>query len=163
MDDPPSSKWEKMVSKRIKEWRLGLDLSALDIIVTDQLNRLGSHGLPLTRELIGVGSSALIYRYTVPGRGSEPMSLVARVIYPRQPYWKTKAEAAVMNLVRARNVPVPKVYQCSLTASDNPVGAEWILMEYMAGERLDDVFDSPEFTMDKKKRVIRDLRSTSER
>ncbi|EJT96463.1 hypothetical protein DACRYDRAFT_25716 [Dacryopinax primogenitus] len=85
------------------------------------------------------------------------MSLVARVIYPRQPYWKTKAEAAVMNLVRARNVPVPKVYQCSLTASDNPVGAEWILMEYMAGERLDDVFDSPEFTMDKKKRVIRDL------
>ncbi|KAF8498285.1 hypothetical protein JB92DRAFT_3125410 [Gautieria morchelliformis] len=55
--------------------------------------------------------------------------VVARVVLPVRESVKTEAEVATMALVRGLLV---------LQHAHNPVGAEWILMEYMPGTRLGD-------------------------
>lgn len=68
---------------------------------------------------------------------------------------KTEAEVAAMDMVRSRtNIPVPQVYlYCS--SPQNPVRAEWILMEYIRGETLGDCFGS--LTFQQKMRTATEL------
>ncbi|RIB15692.1 hypothetical protein C2G38_1910341, partial [Gigaspora rosea] len=49
------------------------------------------------------------------------------------PQWKTESEVAVMEYIRLNtHIPVPKVYYWN-SSVNNPVGAEYILMEYLPG------------------------------
>lgn len=67
--------------------------------------------------------------------------LIARLPYPlTQPKRLAVAsEVATMDLVRSHGIPVPLVYGYS-TNIDNPVGAEYILMEKVQGKSLGDVW-----------------------
>lgn len=67
--------------------------------------------------------------------------LIARLPYPMtQPKRLAVAsEVATTDLVRSHGLPVPQVYGYS-TDADNPVGAEYILMEKSRGKVLGDVW-----------------------
>ncbi|PYI02398.1 phosphotransferase enzyme family protein [Aspergillus sclerotiicarbonarius CBS 121057] len=58
-----------------------------------------------------------------------------------RPHFTTASEVATMDFLKnVLNLPVPKVYAWSSRASENPLGAEYILMEKQAGVVLTDVW-----------------------
>ncbi|KAK2795791.1 hypothetical protein FQN52_003641 [Onygenales sp. PD_12] len=60
-----------------------------------------------------------------------------------RPHFATASEVATMDFLRnVLNLPVPKVHAWSSRASENPVGAEYIIMEKQAGVVLSDVWES---------------------
>ncbi|CAG8704447.1 13569_t:CDS:2, partial [Dentiscutata heterogama] len=62
---------------------------------------------------------------------------IGRVVFPVYPQWKTKSEVAVMKYIYLNtNIPVPKVYYWNSFAN-NPVGAEYMLIEYLPEYILD--------------------------
>lgn len=76
--------------------------------------------------------------------------LIARLPYPSTgpKHLATASEVATMDLVRNFGVPSPVVYGYSAD-SENPVGAEYILMEKVCGRCLGDVW----FSLSDKQRV----------
>ncbi|CAG8659968.1 2017_t:CDS:2, partial [Racocetra fulgida] len=77
---------------------------------------------------------------------------IGRVAFPEYPRWKTESEVAVMEYVRLNtNIPVPKIYYWT-SSIDNPVGAEYILMECLPGRRLCNVCS--DFVVEKKKIIL---------
>lgn len=99
--------------------------------------------------------------------------LVARVVLPVRNGLKTEAEVATMDCVKGEcsfaerfkhvngvsartSIPVPKVHIFCST-QDNPVGAEWVVMDHLPGERLIDCWDG--FTPEQKRRTAEDLAS----
>jgi aminoglycoside phosphotransferase (APT) family kinase protein len=82
----------------------------------------------------------------------------------RLPYSSTKpnqlaidSEVATLNLVRACGIPVPKVFCYSIDA-DNPVGAEFIIMEKIPGRPIGDRwFD---LTEDQRLKIISEVVQT---
>ncbi|PWY66750.1 phosphotransferase enzyme family protein [Aspergillus heteromorphus CBS 117.55] len=70
--------------------------------------------------------------------------IIAKLPNPNagRPHFTTASEVATMDFLRnVLNLPVPRVYAWSSRASQNPVGAEYILMEKQAGVVLTDVWD----------------------
>ncbi|CAG8474859.1 15618_t:CDS:2, partial [Gigaspora rosea] len=60
--------------------------------------------------------------------------------FPVYLQWKTESEVAVMEYIRLNtNIPVNKVYYWN-SFVNNPVGAEYILMEHLPGIRLYDIW-----------------------
>ncbi|GAT25167.1 phosphotransferase enzyme family protein [Aspergillus luchuensis] len=58
-----------------------------------------------------------------------------------RPHYTTASEVATMDFVRNKlNTPVPKILAWSSNASENPVGAEYILMEKVGGIQLNKVW-----------------------
>ncbi|KAF5378921.1 hypothetical protein D9757_008726 [Collybiopsis confluens] len=81
-------------------------------------------------------SYARVYSFQLPTR-----SVVARLVAPVRPLFKTENEVAAMDFVRRNtSLPVPIVYVYCSVAS-NPVGAEWLIMEHMRGVELAGVWD----------------------
>ncbi|OJJ37807.1 hypothetical protein ASPWEDRAFT_171269 [Aspergillus wentii DTO 134E9] len=71
--------------------------------------------------------------------------IIAKLPNPNagRPHFTTASEVATMDFLRnALNLPVPRVYAWSSRASENPLGAEYILMEKQAGVVLTDVWDT---------------------
>ena len=99
------------------------------------------------------------------------LHLVGRVILPVRRTLKTEAEVAAMDSIRGTctllgrslltlgspartSIPVPCVHlYCS--TPDNPVRAEWVLMDYIPGQRLADCWD--EMGVPAKARTAKDL------
>ena len=66
--------------------------------------------------------------------------LVARIPYLAVPkYYTVASEIATMDLLRSFRPPIPKVYRYS-PELDNAAGAESILMEFVRGTKLSDVW-----------------------
>ncbi|GJE96623.1 kinase-like protein [Phanerochaete sordida] len=78
---------------------------------------------------LGIGAFARTFKYSL----EDGKELVARVTLPVRETVKTEAEVATMDSIRARTrIPIPRVYLfCS--SQNNPVRAEWIVMEFMRG------------------------------
>lgn len=76
--------------------------------------------------------------------------IIARLPYPvTQPKRLAVAsEVATMDLARGNGIPVPAIFDYSIDAN-NPVGAEYILMEKLSGKPLGDVW----FALSEKERV----------
>ncbi|KAE8153166.1 phosphotransferase enzyme family protein [Aspergillus avenaceus] len=71
--------------------------------------------------------------------------LIAKLPNPNagRPHFTTASEVATMDFLRNElDLPVPRVYAWSSRASENPLGAEYILMEKQTGVILTDVWDS---------------------
>jgi serine/threonine protein kinase len=109
----------------------------------------------LDRVPMNEGSYARVFLFTL----QDDRKVVAKVLLPVRETVKTEGEVAAMELVRGitfvphqhspqklpflarTRIPVPEVYlYCS--TPHNPVGAEWILMEYLPGRRLGDYYDN---------------------
>ena len=95
-------------------------------------------------------SYARVYSFSLLGS----RSVIARLVAPVKPLFKTEGEVAAMDFVRSRtSLPVPKVFAYSSEA--NPVGVEWVLMEYMPGVELGEAWEALEY--DKKTQFAVDL------
>ncbi|RWQ91924.1 phosphotransferase enzyme family protein [Paecilomyces variotii] len=71
--------------------------------------------------------------------------IIAKLPNPNagRPHFTTASEVATMDFLRnVLNLPVPRVYAWCSRASENPLGAEYILMEKQAGIILTDVWDT---------------------
>ena len=81
---------------------------------------------------------------------NDGFEVIARLPYPlTQPKRLIVAsEVATINLVRSHGVPAPKIYGYSSDPT-NPVGAEYISMEYVRGRLLGDIW----FTLSDRERV----------
>ncbi|KJA18344.1 hypothetical protein HYPSUDRAFT_69992 [Hypholoma sublateritium FD-334 SS-4] len=93
---------------------------------------------------------ARVYSFQLQSR-----SVIARVVAPVRPLFKTEAEVAAMEYVRTKtSIPVPEVLSyCS--ESNNPVGAEWVLMEHVPGVTMGDGWS--ELNFPEKQRLALDI------
>ncbi|CAG8850878.1 25961_t:CDS:2, partial [Gigaspora margarita] len=67
---------------------------------------------------------------------------IGRLAIPVYPQWKTESEVAIMEYIRLNtHIPVPKVYYWN-SSVNNPVGAEYILMDYLPGIHLCDIWSN---------------------
>jgi hypothetical protein len=108
------------------------DMGALRRIVCEAFRISDSDcGPPIPVGVLEYASYARVYSFSLPGS----CSVIARLVAPVKPLFKTEGEVAAMDFVRSRtSLPVPKVFAYSSEA--NPVGVEWVLMEYMPGVEL---------------------------
>ncbi|KAF2748369.1 hypothetical protein M011DRAFT_493763 [Sporormia fimetaria CBS 119925] len=98
---------------------------------------IGAHNC-ISREKIGEGNYNKAYRLTM-GDGRK---VIAKIPHPNAgPAGRTtSSEVAIMEYARSvLNLPVPRVLKWSATAQ-NPVEAEYIIMEEARGERLFDIW-----------------------
>ncbi|KAG8528468.1 uncharacterized protein KY384_007386 [Bacidia gigantensis] len=78
-----------------------------------------------------------------------------RISLPVDPFNKTNSEVATLQYVReGGSLPVPKVCSHNSSAA-NPIGFEWILMEYMPGRPLREIWKH--ITWDAKEALIQRL------
>lgn len=67
-------------------------------------------------------------------------AFVMRISLPVDPRFKTLSEVGTLDLLRTHtSIPVPKVIAFDASC-ENELGFEWILMDYMPGTRLEDVW-----------------------
>lgn len=89
----------------------------------------------------GQGALNKLYTILCP-RGSFMM----RVSLPVDPRFKTLSETATVELVRSStSIPVPQIIAFD-ASSDNELGFEWVLMEQMPGNPLEEVWGSMSWT-----------------
>ncbi|EJU01734.1 hypothetical protein DACRYDRAFT_116205 [Dacryopinax primogenitus] len=93
-----------------------------------------------SREQIGEGTFGAVFKYTVRVGTWERVAAVKLLNSVTGVECKTESEVATMCMIKERTcIPIPEVYLwCSSTT--NKVGAPWILMEYIPGDRLDGTF-----------------------
>ncbi|KAF2133876.1 phosphotransferase enzyme family protein [Dothidotthia symphoricarpi CBS 119687] len=74
------------------------------------------------------------------------IEVIAKLPNPNagRPHFTTASEVATMNFLRSADLPIPKIYAWNSRLVDNPVGAEYIIMEKQPGIMLDDVWDGME-------------------
>jgi Phosphotransferase enzyme family len=107
-------------------------------------------GPPIPVGVLEYASYARVYYFSLPGS----CSVIARLVAPVKPLFKTEGEVAAMDFVRSRtSLPVPKVFAYS--SEVNPVGVEWVLMEYMPGVELGKAWKTLDY--DKKTQFAVDL------
>src|SRR5258706_15305929 len=121
-----------------------------------------------SQEPLQPGAYARAFLYIL----QDGLHVVGRVILPARRTLKTEAEIAAMDSIRGTcallgrsplltlgspartSIPVPRVHlYCS--TPDNPVRAEWVLMDYVPGQRLDDRWG--EMGVPQKTRTAKDL------
>ncbi|KDR68405.1 hypothetical protein GALMADRAFT_146362 [Galerina marginata CBS 339.88] len=125
---------------------VNIDLVALRSIVCQVLRvPLADCGLPVAIGFHQRPNYARVYSFQLPRR-----SVVARLVAPVKPLFKTESEVAAMEFVRSRtSLPVPTVFAyCS--EADNPVGVEWLLMEHMPGVEMADAWGDLKFPQKQK-------------
>ncbi|EJT97095.1 kinase-like protein [Dacryopinax primogenitus] len=140
-------------------WKAQPNLEALDSVVALHFQRRHppASSQHIKRELLNQGCYALVYLYTLHTATHPGMidAVVAKVVLPWRPRYKTDGEVATMRFIHSQtNIRVPEVYKhCSDLPND--VGMEWILMEYVPGERGADVY--PELGRKEKRHLIQQL------
>jgi aminoglycoside phosphotransferase (APT) family kinase protein len=131
-------------SKRLAEQYLRFDLTELSKAAAASVGR-SSDDVRSINKLAEGG-----FNRTLELTMKDGFQLIARLPYPStQPKRLAVAsEVATMDLVRRHGIPVPVIYGYS-TNMDNPIGAEYILMEKVQGKALGDVW----FTLSQKDRI----------
>ncbi|KIM36094.1 hypothetical protein M413DRAFT_31995 [Hebeloma cylindrosporum] len=127
-----------------------VDLVALQSIVCQVLRVPATQCGPPVAINEEHASYARVYSFQLPTR-----TVVARVVAPVKPLFKTESEVAAMDFVRSRtSLPVPQVFAyCS--EANNPVGAEWLIMEHMSGVEMGVAWD--DLQLPQKRRLALDL------
>ncbi|KAJ3567085.1 hypothetical protein NP233_g6601 [Leucocoprinus birnbaumii] len=131
--------------------RAKIDLDALHEIVANVFRIPTSQcGLPVAIGLQQQANYARVYSFQLPSR-----IVVARVVAPVRPLFKTESEVTAMDFVRDHtSLPVPKVYAYCSEAM-NPVGAEWIIMDFMPGVGMGTAW--PKLQLPQKRRLALDI------
>lgn len=145
---------------------VNVDLEALQKIVSQVMHVPSTKcGPPV---VIGDMNYGRVYSFQLPLR-----TVVARLVAPVKPLFKTENEVAAMDFVRSTrhyvslsqrlflmndigrtSLPIPTVFAyCS--EANNPVGAEWLIMEHMPGVEMGDAWD--ELQLPQKRRLALDL------
>ncbi|KAI3289481.1 hypothetical protein DTO002I6_6797 [Penicillium roqueforti] len=89
---------------------------------------------------ISEGQYNKLFQLTIDDR----RDIIAKLPNPNagRPHFTTASEVATMDFLRnVLNLPVPRVYAWSSRAPENPLGAEYIIMEKQSGVVLNDLVD----------------------
>lgn len=131
-------------SKRLKERYLHFNIAELSKVAATSLGR--KDGDVRSVKKLAEGGFNRTFALTM----NDGFQVIARLPYPStQPKRLVVAsEVATLDLVRHHGVPAPQIYGYS-TDSNNPVGAEYILMEKVKGRSLGDVW----FTLSESDRI----------
>ncbi|RMD44905.1 hypothetical protein DV735_g23, partial [Chaetothyriales sp. CBS 134920] len=138
-------------SLRLSERRLVFNVGELKRIAAKCLHKPESEVKGFSK--LAEGGFNRVFQLTMKD-GSE---VLARLPYPStKPHQLAMAsEAATLDLVRAAGVPAPKVLYYSTDAAQNPVGAEFMIMEKVPGRPIGDLwFD---LTEDERLKIISEL------
>lgn len=129
---------------RLKERRLEFNMPALLKAAATSVNRQ-QDSLRSIRKLAEGGHNR-IFELTM----KDGFQMIARLPYPltKPRALAIASEVATMDYLRGHGIPTPLVYSYSASAN-NPVGAEYILMEKIPGRCLGDVW----FDVSDKQRV----------
>ncbi|KAF7975122.1 hypothetical protein HWV62_10417 [Athelia sp. TMB] len=112
-----------------------VDLVGLRTMVCEVLRIPESQcGPPVAIGLQQQANYARVYSFQLPSR-----TVVARLVAPVKPLFKTESEVAAMDFVRTKN----------------PAGAEWLIMEHMPGVEMGDAWG--DLQLPQKRRLALDL------
>ena len=131
-------------SKRLKERYLRFDVAELSKAAASSIGMKSDDVRSINK--LAEGGFNRVFEVTM----KDGFQIIARLPYPlTQPKrFAVASEVATMDLVRSHGAPAPQIYGYC-TNADNPVGAEYILMERAKGKSLGDVW----FTLSPKERI----------
>jgi len=124
--------WEETLFGLVPRWKRDPSIAAVETVCRRQLNIP-----PQDPCIVSFHASGTFNKlYTVQSTGLAPL-LLMRVTLPVYPRRKTRCEVTTLRWVRENtSVPVPEVFAFD-ESSDNEIGFEWILMEFVQGVSAD--------------------------
>ncbi|KAF2086877.1 kinase-like protein [Saccharata proteae CBS 121410] len=130
-----SGRWLYNEALRLKERQLAFNVQKLMKVVAESVQRPESD--IKTLEKIAEGGFNRVFEITM----HDGFQMLARLPYPSTVPKRlaVASEVATMDLVRSHGIPVPKIYSYS-HSSDNPVGAEYIIMEKVRGKPAGEIW-----------------------
>ncbi|KAL8872159.1 MAG: hypothetical protein Q9174_002159 [Haloplaca sp. 1 TL-2023] len=145
-------RWIFNEAKELADRRVQFDMNALVRIAAASIG--SRSGICRHVEKYGEGQFNKVFlMITLEGK-----EVVAKVPQPNagRPYFTTASEVATMDYVRnVLDLPVPKVIAWSADASQNAVGAEYIIMEKAPGVELSNLWEKLAFKQ--KRALIEDI------
>lgn len=145
-----SGRWLYNESIRLAERRVVFNVSELKKAVVKCLNQPESE----VREILKLAEGGFnrVFQLTM----KDGTEVLARLPYPstKPKRFAIASEVATLELVRSHGIPVPKVLHYSADA-ENPVGAEFIIMEKLPGRPLGDQWFS--LSEDQRLKVISEV------
>ncbi len=137
MDPSHGLRWESTCFGYEPRWTVEPSLE----IITDLASRHLGEAQACSVKFFGQGAFNKLY--TIQYGEDEYMM---RVSLPVDPHYKTLSEVATLSFVREKSkIPVPKVVAHD-ASNDNKLGFEWILMERMPGQSLEERWRSMPWT-----------------
>ena len=122
-------------SLRHAERRLVFDLDGLRRLAAQSVGRSPADVVSISK--LAEGGFNRTFLITL----HDDFQMVARIPYPATvpKYYAVASEAATVDFLRSSGLPVPQIYGYS-PESDNAAGTEYILMEFVRGMKLSDVW-----------------------
>ncbi|WEW56252.1 hypothetical protein PRK78_001691 [Emydomyces testavorans] len=118
---------------RQKERYVRFNIEALKQLAAEHIQP--SHGKVVNITKLAEGGFNRVFLLTLEDGFHAIAKIPYHIAVPQR--YATASEAATLELLRVKGVPVPKVYGYSASA-DNPAGVEYIIMEKANGVRLDE-------------------------
>ena len=120
---------------RRAERRLVFDVEGLDRLAAQSVGRSPADVINLSK--LAEGGFNRTFLITL----RDDFQMVARIPYPATvpKYYAVASEVATMEFLRSSGLPLPQIYGYSPT-SDNAAKTEYILMEFIRGTKLSDVW-----------------------
>ncbi|KAJ4138652.1 hypothetical protein NW768_002503 [Fusarium equiseti] len=125
----PGLLWEKDLFDTIPVWEYEPDLDIISKVVQETLG-LSSGECKVS--FLDAGAINRVYAVQVK---DEKNKYIMRLSLPLDPKNKTASEVATHKWLRNTNIPVPEIIAFD-DSNKNPIGYEWILMQYMLGQCL---------------------------
>ncbi|KDR68632.1 hypothetical protein GALMADRAFT_78401 [Galerina marginata CBS 339.88] len=134
-----SARWVYNEALRHAERRLVFDVEGLLRLAAQSVGRSSADVVDISK--VDEGRFNRTFLITM----RDHFQMIARVPYPVTvpKYFAVASEVATMDFLRSSGLPVPQVYGYS-PVSDNVANTEYIFMEFISGENLDDVWQELE-------------------
>lgn len=122
---------------RRRERRLAFDVDGLCRLVAESVGRSPTDVVNMSK--LAEGGFNRTFLITL----RDGFQMVARIPYPvtSPKFYSVASEVATLEFLRASGLPVPEIYGYS-PDSDNAIGTEYILMQFVRGSKLSDVWPS---------------------
>ncbi|KAL8972520.1 MAG: hypothetical protein Q9197_002745 [Variospora fuerteventurae] len=126
-----STRWAYNEPRRLAERYLKFNPEALKAVAASSIGRSQVDVISISK----LAEGGFNRTFTIAMQ--DGLELIARLPYPITipKRYATASEVATIRFVGTHGIPVPKIYDYS-TTSRNPVGAEYIIMERVAGKSL---------------------------
>ncbi|KAI0772853.1 kinase-like domain-containing protein [Trametes elegans] len=135
--DYTSGRWVYNDALRHKERRVAFDVDGLCRLVAESVHQSPTNVVSISKLAEGGFNRTFVVAL------HDGRQVVARVPYPMTvpSYYAVASEVATIEHQRSRGIPVPEIYGYSAD-SDNVAGTPYILMEFVHGPKLSEVWSS---------------------
>ncbi|KAF8189311.1 kinase-like domain-containing protein [Pholiota molesta] len=134
--DYTSGRWVYNDALRHKERKVAFDVEGLQRLAAESVDQNLTDVVSLTK----LAEGGFNRTFVIALRGGR--QVVARVPYPvTANYYAVASEVATIEYMRSCGIPAPEIYGYS-AESNNPAGTPYILMEFVQGSKLSEVWPS---------------------